>query len=125
MSFVVDNGRKLQSKAVTEEWKKFGITLHPGAGDVLNSAVGEFPVNHPKFNVLDQSIHHSWKNTKGGFYDRWNSQRKDRKTPEAFMRIAKESFFEMPQSKIQNAFDAQRDIILEDYRTHKPTKKST
>ena len=39
-----------------------------------------------------------------------------------YMRIAMEKVFEMPEEKIQNAFDAQRDFVRA-YISHKPTKK--
>ena len=76
MRFVFcDNDRKLQSRASTEAWKKFGITLWPGAGKVVNSALGGFPVDRPALNPLDQSVHASWKTHEGGLYDMWNSRK--------------------------------------------------
>ena len=51
MKLFANNARKLQSHTVTEDWKKCGITLHPGARDVWNSVIGGFLVNHLKFNV--------------------------------------------------------------------------
>ena len=78
---------------VTEDLKKLSIILHPGAGDLWISAIDGFPVHHPK--LLSWTNQYITLNTEGDFYDRWNSQRRDRKTPGELIIIAAERFFEM------------------------------
>ena len=59
------------------------------AGSVTNKDISKgFPIDTPIFSTLDHSIHRSWKNLEGGFYDMWNSLRSDRKTNGAFLKDA-------------------------------------
>merc|ERR1712080_198162 len=108
-----DNDKKLQSKAAAEEWKKFGIKLWPGAGEVWNSAKGGFPVDRPALMPLDQSVHAAWKTHENGLYDRWNSRDERRKTGGGFLNEIENSWEEMPMSKVRAAIDVQRKIHLE------------
>lgn len=114
-----DNDKKLQSKGAVDAWAKFGIKLWHGAGKVWNNNVGGFPVNFPKYNPLDQSVHHTWKNVEGGFYYQWNKQRKSRRTPGAFIRLAKKSWYDMKQQHIQHAMDKQREFLRDAYSQYK------
>ena len=120
----MDNGRKLQSNDVAEDWKNFGITSHPGAANVWNCASGLFPgIIKNLMSSTNQSTTHGKPPTVVFMIcGLWSSQRKDWKPHRAFMRITTKSFFEMPQEKIQNALDAQRDFICEAYISHKTTK---
>ena len=97
-----DNDGNLQSKASVEAWKKFGIVLWPGAGQVTNSAVGGFPVNRSACNPLDQSIHASWKTHEGGLYDVWNSRALSRKTPGGFLKDFTATFTGLPMRSATN-----------------------
>jgi len=108
-----DNDKKLQSRAAEREWRKFGIELWPGAGKVTNHASGGFPVDNPVLMPLDQSIHAAWKTHEGGLYDRWNSMRKDRRTPGAFFNLLHQSWADLPMEKVRAAIDCQRKIIRE------------
>ena len=119
----MENDLKLQSIAVTEDWKKFSVILHPEACDHWNSVIDGFPVNHPK--LLSSTNQYITLNTEDDYYDRWNSQLRDRKTQGKLMRISTERFFEMTQEKMWNSFDAQWDFIRDAYISCKSTKKST
>ena len=119
-----DNDKKLQSNAVKEAWKKFGITLWPGAGEVTNSGPGGFPVNRPICNPLDQSIHASWKTHEGGLYDTWNGRKASRRTPGGFLNDIDTSWKTLPMKKVRAAIDAQRQIC-ERSRTPKERTQGT
>ena len=80
---------------------------------VWNSAEGGYPIDRPELNILDQSVHHSWKNLKGGFYDRWQNRRKDRRTPGGFINDAVKSWFDMDVKHIRNAINKQRELHLQ------------
>ena len=107
-----DNDKKLQSKAAKEEWARWGIELYPGAGEVTNSTKGGFPVNRPALMPLDQSVHASWKTHEGGLYDRWNSRRKERRTPGGFINELETSWADLSMNKVRSAIDIQRKIHL-------------
>merc|ERR1719473_886070 len=107
---------KLQSRASESAFAEFGIKLHPGAGQVTNTAVGGFPVDRPDLQPLDQSVHANWKTRKGGFYSKWNERPPSRQTPGGFVKLAKKSFFDMPKKMIQNAIDTQREVHKECYK---------
>ena len=80
---------------------------------VWNSAEGGYPIDRPELNILDQSVHHFWKNLKDGFYDRWQNRRKDRRTPGGFINDAVKSWFDMDVKHIRNAINKQRELHLQ------------
>ena len=97
-----------------EAWARWGIELWPAGGkSAWDRAIGEYPVDRPDLNPLDQSIHASWKTRRGGLYDRWRSRKESRRTPGGFYNEVTNSWSDMPQHLIHNAIDAQRDIIRE------------
>ena len=80
---------------------------------MTNHATGGFPVDNPVLMPLDQSIHAAWKTHEGGLYDRWNSMRKDRRTPGAFFNLLQKSWADLSMEKVRAAIDCQRKIIRE------------
>ena len=70
-----------------------------------------YPVETPLFMPLDQFIHHSWKNLKGGLYDTWGNRAPSKKTLGGFVNEVYKSGEQMPIKYIRNAIDEQSDII--------------
>ena len=114
-----DNDSKLHQKQVKAAWKEYGIDLHPAAGKTSwDRAVGGFPVDFPKFQPLDRTIHHKWKNSKhGGLYYLWNLRKPSRKTPDGFINDVIDSWESIPQETFQNAIEGCRQLLKTAYES--------
>ena len=74
---------------------------------------GGFPVNSRDCMVLDQSVNHTWTNLKGGLNDKFQKRKPSRRTDGGFVNDVVSSWAEMEIEHIQNAIDAQKEVMLE------------
>ena len=61
--------------------------------------------------VNDQSVNNTWKNLRGGLYDKFNKRKPSRRTNGGFINDIKSSFKDLSQEKVQNAIDLQPKIM--------------
>ena len=81
--------------------------------DLTQEDQGGFPVNSPDCMVLDQFVNHTWKNLKGGLNDKFQKRKPSRRTDGGFVNDVVSSWAEMKIEHIQNAIDAQKEVMLE------------
>ena len=116
---------QILSECVVAAWAKYGIQVWPGAGKVKDRTTitdftdntledeGWFPVNSPDCMVLHQSVNHTWKNLKGGLNDKFQKRKPSRRTNGGFVNDVLSGWAEMKIEHIQNAIDAQKEVMLE------------
>ena len=49
------------------------------------------------------------------FYSIWDNRRQDGRTPGAFIRLAKKTWYDMPQVLVQNGIEKQRELFRNAY----------
>ena len=82
--------------------------------DLGEEDLGGFPVNSPDCMVLDQSINNTWKNLKyGGLNEKFQKRKPSRRTNGGFINDVHSSWSEMKIDHIQNAIDAQRNVMFQ------------